>query len=209
LTEPAIRCQGLEHTWHTHPALSIPGLDLDEGRVHLAGPNGAGKTTLLRVLATLVTPTKGTALVDGHDVRTDARRVRSVTGYSGHAASLPASMPARQALTLAARLHAIPLDRVDAALDHWGLAHAAKPPVRSLSEGQRHRLDLARALLHEPDVVLLDEPGTGLDTDGIDALEQALDQAEPRIVLAAAPRTPGLTTDATIRLSDGRLEASP
>jgi ABC-2 type transport system ATP-binding protein len=119
-------------------------------------------------------------------------------------------MPAHQALTVHAHLHDVSPDRVNDALDRWQLTSQADTRVRNLSNGQRARLDLARALLHEPRVVLLDEPATGLDADALTTLEHALDRLDPDLVLASAPRDPRIDTHRRIELADGRLtEAQP
>jgi ABC-type multidrug transport system ATPase subunit len=206
---PPVRAHGLVHDYGHGPVLDLPELELAAGRYHLAGPNGAGKTTLLRILATLERPTRGDTRVLGHLTRRDPRAVRRRVGYAGHAPHLHGALEARDALRLHADLHGVDRGRVDAALDAWSLVGHADRRVEALSRGQARRLDLARALLHEPPVVLLDEPTTGLDDAGRTRLADALDEADPQLVLAADPRDPGLPVDGTVRLREGRLEGDP
>lgn len=182
---------------------------LEGPRVHLAGGNGAGKTTLLRLLATLSTPSGGTAELVGRDLRADAREVRSLVGYAGHEPSLHQELPAAQALRVHADLHGVDPGRVEQAFAAWELAHVAHTPVRALSHGQRRRLDLARAMLHRPQVLLLDEPTGGLDPQARNTLQARLNALDPTISIVSAPEDPGLPTDEQLRLVDGRLEASP
>lgn len=197
---PTVEIEHLVHAYRHRPVLDIEDLDLGPGRVHLAGANGTGKTTLLTILATLTTPTRASVLVAGHALTREPRTVRSLTGYAGHAVSLHTPLSARDALALHADLHSLPRDRVDDALEAWQLTHHASTPVDELSHGQAKRLDLARALLHTPRVVLLDEPATGLDADALTLLDERLDALGPELVLVAAPDTPGLATERQLTL---------
>lgn len=207
MTGPPLEVRDLAHVYETEPALAVDELELGPGRVHLAGPNGAGKTTLLQVLATLRSPTRGTAAVLGHDVRTEGRRVRAITGYAGHQPSLHDALPARATLRLHADLHGAGRGRADEALSGWGLDAVADRPAGACSRGQRARLDLARALLHRPRVLLLDEPAAGLDRAGLATLEERLSALAPELVLVAAPDDPGIAVDGSVRLEAGRVEA--
>lgn len=200
-----VRVRELEHDYGSEPVLSVDELGIEPGRVHLAGPNGAGKTTLLRILATLTTPRRGRVEVAGHPIPEQARRARAQLGFVGHDPSLHDALQTRQALTLHARLHEVPTARVDDALAAWGLDAAASTQIRRLSNGQRRRADLARALLHEPSVLLLDEPATGLDPDAKRTLSERLDAAAPELVILAAPDRPALDVDRTLRLESGSI----
>ncbi len=197
---PPIEIHHLVHAYRRRPVLDLEPLDLGPGRVHLAGPNGTGKTTLLTILATLTTPTRARVLVAGHALTQEPRTLRGLTGFAGHAISLHTPLPARDALGLHADLHGLPRDRVDQALKAWQLAPHASTPVHELSHGQAKRLDLARALIHTPRVVLLDEPATGLDADALALLDERLDRLAPELVLVAAPDAPGLSTDRRLEL---------
>ena len=149
---------------------AVAGVDLDvaEGEIYaFLGPNGAGKTTTVRMLTTLLAPTGGSARVAGFDVVSDAGSVRRAIGVALQEAALDPLMTGRELVSLQATLHGMPrreaAPRVAALLDRVGLTQAAERRVATYSGGMRRRLDLAMALVHEPRVLFLDEPTTGLD----------------------------------------------
>ncbi|MGH2788297.1 MAG: ATP-binding cassette domain-containing protein [Actinomycetota bacterium] len=131
------------------------------------GPNGAGKTTTVRILTTLLKPTGGRAMVAGHDVVAEPDAVRRAIGVALQDASIDPLMTGRELVRLQATLHGIEkskgIDRGESLLQTVGLAAAADRRVGTYSGGMRRRLDLALALIHEPEVLFLDEPTTGLD----------------------------------------------
>ena len=141
----------------------------------LFGPNGAGKTTLLRVLAGLLRPTGGTARVGGLPVTTEAA-ARARVGILSHQSMLYAALTARENLLFTARLYRLadPAAAAEAALRRLRVLDRADAPVRALSRGLQQRVSIARAIVHAPRVVLLDEPFTGLDEVGARALAAAL-----------------------------------
>ena len=141
----------------------------------LFGPNGAGKTTLLRVLAGLLRPTSGTARVAGVALPGGAD-ARAVVGLISHQTMLYAALTALENVEFTARLYGVPNAKTAAmhALERMRLADRADSPVRSLSRGMQQRVSIARAIVHDPRVVLLDEPYTGLDEAGASALTDAL-----------------------------------
>ena len=141
----------------------------------LFGPNGAGKTTLLRVLAGLLRPTSGSARVAGVALPGGSES-RAVVGLISHQTMLYAALTALENVEFTARLYGVPDPRAAAmrALDRMRLADRADSVVRSLSRGMQQRVSIARAIVHEPRVVLLDEPYTGLDESGAGALSEAL-----------------------------------
>ena len=148
----------------------MAGIDLDvaEGEIYaFLGPNGAGKTTSVRMLTTLLRPTGGSATVAGHDVVADASAVRRNIGVALQEAALDPLMTGREMMQLQSALHAVPRreakPRSDALIGRVGLDYAADRRVGTYSGGMRRRLDLAMALVHEPRVLFLDEPTTGLD----------------------------------------------
>ena len=150
--------------------MAVAGIDLEvaEGEIYaFLGPNGAGKTTSVRMLTTLLRPTGGSATVAGHDVLRDAPNVRRAIGVALQEAALDPLMSGRELMHLQSALHAVPRrevkQRSDALIDRVGLSHAADRRVGTYSGGMRRRLDLAMALIHEPRVLFLDEPTTGLD----------------------------------------------
>jgi ABC-type multidrug transport system ATPase subunit len=133
----------------------------------LIGPNGAGKTTLLLMLATLLVPDRGTMRIDGLDPVADPRAVRRRIGWMPDALGSWSALTVATTLELTARLYGIPKPaaaaRAAALVEELGLAPLAAQPTRVLSRGQKQRLGLARALVHDPGVLLLDEPASGLD----------------------------------------------
>jgi ABC-2 type transport system ATP-binding protein len=165
----AIEVTGLERTFEggIH---AVAGVDIEvaEGEIYaFLGPNGAGKTTTVRMLTTLLRPTGGSARVAGHDVVHEAAQVRRAIGVALQEAALDPLMTGRELIRLQATLHGLPTEegrrRSDALLARVGLSQAADRRVGTYSGGMRRRLDLASALVHEPSVLFLDEPTTGLD----------------------------------------------
>jgi ABC-2 type transport system ATP-binding protein len=150
--------------------VALDGLDLAVPRgtvLGLLGPNGAGKTTAVRVLTTLLEPDGGTAHVAGIDVRTHADEVRKVIGLSGQSAAVDEYLTGFENLDMVGRLYRMgkqgSRSRARALLEQFDLADAGDRPVKTYSGGMRRRLDLAAALVAEPQVLFLDEPTTGLD----------------------------------------------
>jgi ABC-2 type transport system ATP-binding protein len=150
--------------------VAVAGVDLEvaSGEIYaFLGPNGAGKTTTVRMLTTLLRPTGGSATVAGYDVVRQASDVRRAIGVALQEAALDPLMTGAELMRLQATLHALPRDEVgpksDALLDRVGLSRAADRRVGTYSGGMRRRLDLAMSLVHEPSVLFLDEPTTGLD----------------------------------------------
>jgi sodium transport system ATP-binding protein len=162
--------------------------------VGLLGANGAGKTTTLRVLATLLRPTSGTARVAGCDVRYDPIGVRRNLGYVSATTGVPDRLTPREVLQSFGCLyrldHAVLADRVPALLDALRLGDCAERPCGRLSTGQRQRVSLGRALVHDPPALVLDEPTSGLDVVGsrdlLDLLERL--RAEGRSILISTHR---------------------
>ena len=165
----AIEVTGLERTFEggIH---AVAGVDIEvaEGEIYaFLGPNGAGKTTTVRMLTTLLRPTGGNARVAGHDVVHEAAQVRRAIGVALQEAALDPLMTGRELIRLQATLHGLPTEegrrRSDVFLARVGLSQASDRRVGTYSGGMRRRLDLASALVHEPSVLFLDEPTTGLD----------------------------------------------
>jgi ABC-2 type transport system ATP-binding protein len=165
---PAIVVEGLERAFDEVRAVQGIELEVDEGEIYaFLGPNGAGKTTTVRMLTTLLLPTGGRAAVAGHDVVGEARAVRASIGVALQEAALDPLMTGRELIRLQATLQGLPTAegrrRADALLERVDLTEAADRRVGTYSGGMQRRLDLAAALVHEPRVLFLDEPTTGLD----------------------------------------------
>jgi ABC-2 type transport system ATP-binding protein len=166
---PAIEATGLERTFEGG-IQAVAGVDLEiaDGEIYaFLGPNGAGKTTMVRMLTTLLRPTGGSARVAGFDVVANAADVRRAIGVALQEAALDPLMTGRELIRLQATLHGLSRqdgrDKADALLERVDLVDAADRQVGTYSGGMRRRLDLASALVHEPRVLFLDEPTTGLD----------------------------------------------
>lgn len=149
---------------------AVRGVDLAvrEGEIFgFLGPNGAGKTTMLRILATLITPDAGNAMVAGVDLRKDPREVRHRIGYVAQGGSTWDEVTAREELVLQGRLYGMPKSeaqrRAAVALDAFQLTDYADRKCKTYSGGQRRRVDIALGVIHQPKIVFLDEPTTGLD----------------------------------------------
>jgi heme exporter protein A len=158
---------------------ALDGVDvhLEEGeRLAVLGPNGAGKTTLLRMLATLLRPEQGEIAIAGHRLPQDAARARGLIGYVAHDPLVYLDLTALQNLELYADLYGVPSprERIVSILEEVGLLARAYDPVRTFSRGMAQRLGLARALLHRPAILLLDEPYAGLDALGAALLDRVL-----------------------------------
>jgi ABC-2 type transport system ATP-binding protein len=165
----AIEVRGLEREFEGG-VKAVRGVDLDVAEREIyafLGPNGAGKTTTVRMLTTLLRPTGGSARVAGHDVVHEAAAVRESIGVALQEAALDPLMTGRELIRLQATLHRLSRAegerRADALLERVGLVGAADRRIGTYSGGMRRRLDLASALVHEPRVLFLDEPTTGLD----------------------------------------------
>lgn len=164
----AIEAEGLVRRFGAVEAVAGVDLVVEPGEMFgFLGPNGAGKSTTVRMLVTLLRPTDGTARVAGHDVVRHPMRVRRAIGVALQDAAIDPLMTGRELLQLQAALHGIPRTTADTRsgelLERVGLTAAGERRVGTYSGGMRRRLDLALALVHEPEVLFLDEPTTGLD----------------------------------------------
>ena len=176
----------------------------------LMGANGSGKSTALRIVAGLVRPTAGAALVDGIAAVELDRRSRGQIGYLGHRALVYRGLTADENLTLFARLYRRPPDSVAAALAEVGLADRAGDRIDGFSRGMLQRLALARILVTEPGLLLLDEPATGLDVEGAALLDEVLTRLRGTVTLLAATHDEQFAArhaDRVVQLAQGEVVA--
>lgn len=189
--ESAIEVRGLTKTFDDFPALR--GFDLKVGRgesVVVFGPNGAGKTTLIRVLSTIINPSSGTVLIGGLNLKERAEEARRLIGVVSHHTLLYNNLSAFENLEFYGRLYDVPhlKERIDEVTALVGMTPRLHDRVSTLSRGMQQRFAIARALLHRPPIMLLDEPETGLDQQAIALLWDVL-RGE-----AAGKRTVVMTT---------------
>ncbi len=181
----AIELRGLRRDYGERPALA--GVDVSLGQAEsllVLGPNGSGKTTLLRILATLLRPSGGEARVFGASLPRDAWKVRGRIGLLGHDALLYRDLSGRENLRFHARLHGLSGEAAEARIDSLLAAVAMKrrgeDRVAELSAGMRQRIAACRCVLHEPDLLLLDEPDSNLDADGRELVGRLIGAAPGR-----------------------------
>jgi heme exporter protein A len=206
---PAIELQGLTRRYGDREALSDVSLALDPGRTLVVfGPNGAGKTTLLRVLATLLRPHAGTVRVLECELPREGWAVRGRVGFLGHASLLYRDLTARENLRFHARLHGIGAARVDELLDAVGLRERADDPVHTYSRGMVQRAAVARAVLHDPALLLLDEPTANLDPHATELVDPLIGAGSGRTrVITSHDPVGGLRgADLALGLRAGRAE---
>src|SRR5580693_4637577 len=182
-------------------------LQIQSGKVFsLLGPNGAGKTTIVRMLATLSEPTSGTATVCGHDVVREADTVRSLISMTGQFAALEDNLTARENLLLMARLRGYgkaPAARLtDSLVDRFDIGEFRDKLIKSVSGGQRRRVDLAASLVVQPRLLVLDEPTTGLDPRSRQVVWSTVrDLVDEGVAVAA-----GTPSDLKARIGDQRVD---
>ena len=183
---PLLGAQGLTVRYGDVPVLRRVSLAVRPGqRVALLGPNGAGKSTLLRTLAGLVRPADGAVLVRGWPLAENPVLARREIGFVGHDSLLSPALTAAENLEFFGRLYAVPDPRRRARelLEGVGLLSRADDPARTLSRGMAQRVALARALMHDPSVLLMDEPDTGLDQAAYAALRRVVRRDDARAVV--------------------------
>ncbi len=172
----------------------LRGLDFEARQgefVAILGPNGAGKTTFLRILASLSRPNLGELKIAGYRLPTQAAAVRSRLGVVTHFPLLYGDLTAEENLRFYGRMYALPdLDgRIAEVLALVGLTQQRRELIRTFSRGMQQRLSIGRAILHDPDVMLFDEPHTGLDQDACDMLDKLLRDVAARGGLSLSPPT--------------------
>src|SRR5829696_500495 len=205
---PAIELSGVGRAYGERTALAGITLTLEPGRtLAVLGPNGAGKTTLLRILATLLRPHAGTALVLGKELPREGWAVRGRIGLLGHDPLLYRDLTGRENLRYHARLHDVDPARVEEMLERVGMARRADEPIRLLSRGMVQRLAVARAVLHDPELLLLDEPTSHLDPAATELVEPLVGRASGRTRVIVSHDPGGSIAEADIVL--GLRRAAP
>jgi heme exporter protein A len=179
--KPALELSGVSKQFGDLRALIDVSLRVEPGdSVFLYGPNGAGKTTLLRLLATLARPSEGKVRYGDGDLHQNPAAAKAAIGFISHATCLYGELSARENLEFVGKLFGLAnlQARIAAVLDLFHLRERAKTPVRELSRGYQQRVSLARAFLHDPLFLLLDEPFTGLDAASTESLQGLLRQLQ-------------------------------
>lgn len=182
-SEMAIELKGLVRDYGDRPVLRGIDLELEAGgSLALLGPNGSGKSTLLRILATLLRPGGGEVAVLGAMLPGESWKVRGRIGYLGHEPLLYEDLTGRENLEFQARMHgidpAVARERIEFDLETVGMTHRSWDRVSDYSAGMRQRIAICRAVLHRPELLLLDEPDSNLDPEGREAARRLIGRPE-------------------------------
>jgi heme exporter protein A len=207
----ALRVSSVWKRFGSRDALAGVSLEAPRGScLALLGHNGSGKTTLLRILSTLWQPTEGDVEVLGYSLEKESSEVRARIGVVLDRHLLPREFSLRDGLRMYADLHAVPdaAARIEALAERLGLARRLRDPVRTFSRGMGQRASICRALLHDPEMLLLDEPFTGLDAAALAVTESVIEEIKQdgrTVVLVThdLERAARLATHAVV-LSNGR-----
>ena len=207
----ALELEGLARHYGEREALSGVSLSLAEGQTLVVfGPNGAGKTTLLRVLATLLRPHAGSVRVLDSSLPREAWAVRGRIGLLAHEPLLYRELTAHENLRLHARLHGVGEERVLELLESLAMSARASEPLRTLSRGMVQRVAVARAVLHDPELLLLDEPHANLDPAAVELVAPLIGpggapgRPRTRVVISHDPSRGLAEADVVLGLRAGR-----
>jgi len=206
---PAIAVAGLRRDYGDRPALDGVDFELAAGEsLVVLGPNGAGKTTLLRVLAALLRPSGGEVAVLGCSLPDEAWKLRGRIGYLGHEPLLYRDLSGRENLRFQARLHGVERATAEARIEELlravEMERRADERVAELSAGMRQRLSICRCVLHEPELLLLDEPDSNLDMEGRELARELIGPgAGTRVVVTHDPERHLPEADQVLRLGIG------
>jgi heme exporter protein A len=207
VADAAIEVRGLSRHFGERVALHDVSFRLEAGAtLAVLGRNGAGKSTLLRILATLLRPHAGTVAVLGEAVPKRGFAIRPHLGLLGHEPLLYRDLTGRENLLYHARLHGVELERVGALIEAVQMERRADDPVRTLSRGMVQRLAVCRAVLHDPAVLLLDEPRANLDPGATGLVEPLIGRGagRTRVLTSHDPQAAVRESDLVLGLSDGR-----
>ncbi|MGN6187554.1 MAG: ATP-binding cassette domain-containing protein [Conexibacter sp.] len=208
---PAIELRGVGRRYGERWALDDVSVSVPAGATLVVfGPNGAGKSTLLRVLATLLRPHGGEATVLGEPLPEREWAVRGRVGLLAHEALLYRDLSARENLRFHARLHKVSETRVEELLERMRLAGRAADPVRTLSRGLLQRVAVCRAVLHDPPLLLLDEPRANLDPAAAELIEPLIGRGSgrTRVITSHDPAGGLAEADLALGLRDGQVALS-
>ncbi len=203
-----VELDGLGRRYGERLALAGVSLTLPAGSTLVVfGPNGAGKSTLLRILATLLRPHQGAVRVLGRSLPSEGWAVRGRIGLLAHEPLLYRELTARENLRFHARLHGVDESRVADLLAQVDLAPRADEPVRTLSRGMVQRVAICRAVLHDPELLLLDEPRANLDPGGAELVEPLIGASagRTRIITSHDPSGGLAEADLALGLRDGQV----
>jgi heme exporter protein A len=203
-----IELEAVERRFGERVALGGISVRVEEGQTLVVlGPNGAGKTTLLRVLAGLLRPHAGEARVLGASLPAEAWKLRGKVGLLAHEPLLYRDLTPRENLRFHARLHSVAEERIDTVLDAVGMTDRADDSVAELSRGMVQRIAAARAVLHDPPLLLLDEPWAGLDPAAVELLEPVIGRAtgKTRVVVTHDVAGGLEEADVALGLKDGAV----
>jgi heme exporter protein A len=199
--EAAIELSGLERRYGDRVALTGVDVTVPRGAtLALLGSNGAGKTTLLRVLAGLLRPHGGQVRVLGAELPSERWKLPARLGYVAHEPLLYRELSGRENLAYQAALHGVNRGRVQAVLAAVGMERRADEPLRELSKGMIQRLAVARAVLHEPELLLLDEPRANLDPAAADLLEPLIGRPSGRTRVLVSHDAEGALAESDLAL---------
>ena len=209
--ESAIDANGLGKRFGIRWVLRGVTLGVGQGEaVGLLGPNGSGKSTVLRILGTLLKPNAGSATINGLDIVRDSIGVREQVGYLAHTPGLYEDLTARENLKFAADMLGLPKSSADSSLERVGLGPVANNRVRGFSAGMQRRLALARLIMRKPKVLLLDEPYSNLDEEGVELMNSVITdilEANGAALLALHELAPARgVLNRTVKLVDGRAD---
>jgi ABC-2 type transport system ATP-binding protein len=171
----SIEVQQLSKSFGSEKALKNVSFSIGSGEVvGFLGPNGAGKSTLMRILTTYLSPDEGRALVNGHDVMTEPMKVKRSVGYLPENNPLYSDLYVKEYLSFQCGIHKTGRQRIDEVVEQVGLRDHASKKISQLSKGYKQRVGLAAALLHDPEVLILDEPTTGLDPNQLAEIRELI-----------------------------------